>query len=163
MPKSKKETVLFSFLISAIMIFLMAALNHAVRTGGLTAASWTHAVHAFIPGYLFGMLCDLLICTPFSRWITVCAAGTDSRECIQVFIIRFSMVVTMTIFMTLFGVVAGGARGMEIVTASLLFFPYNFTIALPVQMLAVAPFSARLVRRLCPSPPVSTVSAQNTP
>ncbi len=33
MPKSKKEGILFSFLMSAVMIFFMAELNYGVRTG----------------------------------------------------------------------------------------------------------------------------------
>lgn len=51
---------------SAVMIFFMAELNYGVRTGDFGAASWKHAVTAFLPGYLFGMICDLFICAPLS-------------------------------------------------------------------------------------------------
>lgn len=148
MPRSKKEGILFSFLMSAIMIFLMAALNYGVRMGTLGAEAWHHAVTAFIPGYIFGMICDLFLCTPCSRAITSRMVG-DQKEGVQIFVIRFCMVVLMTVFMTVFGIVAGGARGMQIFVGSVVYFPYNFTIALPVQMLVVAPFSAWLVAKLC--------------
>lgn len=152
MPKSKKEGILFSFLMSAIMIFVMAALNYAVRMGGMTTDAWKHAVSAFIPGYIFGMICDLFLCTPFSRKVTAATAG-DCKEGIQLFVMRFTMVVTMTVFMTVFGIVAGGARGAAIVTGSCVYFPYNFTIALPIQMLLIAPISAWVVRKICRSTP----------
>lgn len=139
---------MFSFLMSAIMIFLMAALNYGVRAGSLGAAAWKHAVTAFVPGYIFGMICDLFICTPSSRKITAKIVG-DSKEGVQVFVVRFCMVVLMTVFMTVFGIVAGGARGLEILVGSLVYFPYNFTIALLVQMLVVAPLSAKAVAAVC--------------
>ncbi len=148
MPKSKKEGIMFSFLMSAIMIFFMAELNYGVRTGDFGAESWGHAVTAFIPGYLFGMICDLFICTPLSRKLTFRIAG-DSKEGVQVFSIRFCMVVLMTVFMTVFGVFAGGGKGTEVIMGSIMYFPYNFTIALPIQMLIVAPFSAKVVGRIC--------------
>ncbi|MGM9631064.1 DUF2798 domain-containing protein [Butyricicoccus sp.] len=148
MPRSKKEGIMFSFLMSAIMIFVMAALNYAVRTGSMTMDAWRHAVTAFVPGYIFGMVCDLFLCTPFSRKLTEKMVG-DCKEGVRIFVIRFSMVVTMTVCMTVFGIVAGGARGAEIFMGSCVYFPYNFTIALPVQMLVVAPFSAWVVRKLC--------------
>lgn len=148
MPKSKKEGIMFSFIMSAVMIFLMAALNYAVREGTLGAAAWNHAVTAFIPGYIFGMICDLFICTPLSRRITAKAVG-DQKEGVQIFVVRFSMVVAMTVFMTVFGVIAGGARGVDILIGSVKFFPYNFTIALPVQMLVVAPVCAKAAAKLC--------------
>ncbi len=148
MPRSKKEGIMFGFLMSAIMIFVMAALNYGVRMGTLGADAWHHAVIAFVPGYIFGMLCDLCVCTPSSRAITSRMVG-DQKEGVQIFVIRFCMVVLMTVFMTVFGIVAGGARGMQIVVGSLVYFPYNFTIALPIQMLLVAPFSAWLVAKLC--------------
>jgi len=148
MPKSKKEGVMFSFIMSAVMIFLMAALNYAVREGTLGQPAWRHAVTAFIPGYIFGMLCDLFVCSPLSRKITQKTVG-DQKEGVQIFVIRFSMVVLMTLFMTVFGIVAGGARGYEIFAGSVKYFPYNFTIALPVQMLLVAPASAALTAKIC--------------
>lgn len=150
MPRSKKEGILFSFLMSAIMIFFMAALNYGVRTGTLGVDAWKHAVTAFIPGYVFGMICDLLICTPLSRKLTASMVG-DSKASVQIFSIRFCMVVLMTIFMTVFGVWAGGGRGMEILIGSCIYFPYNFTIALPIQMLLVAPLSAKIVAKTCRS------------
>lgn len=148
MPRSKKEGILFSFVMSAIMIFLMAALNYMVREQSIGSAAWHHAVVAFIPGYIFGMICDLFICTPFSRKL-VTKVASDCNEGVQIFIIRFSMVVLMTVFMTIFGIVAGGAKGMQILAGTCIYFPYNFTIALPIQMLIVAPLSAWAVAKIC--------------
>ena len=71
----------------------------------------------------------------------------EDREIFKVLVLRFCMVVLMTIAMTVFSVFASGKLGMEGVIDFFTYLPYNFTIALPIQMLIVAPISARLARR----------------
>ena len=151
MPSSKKEGLLFSFIMSAVMIYLMAALNFCVQTQSLTSTAWLHAALTFIPGYIIGMLCDLFICSPLCRKITFSVTNETDQLSLKVFIMRFCMVILMTICMTLFGQIAGGGRGLTIVTDFFTYLPYNFTIALPIQMLIVAPLSLRLVQWLCAS------------
>ena len=41
MPRNGKESILFSFIMSAIMIYVMAALNYGVRIGDVGAAAWS--------------------------------------------------------------------------------------------------------------------------
>ena len=52
----------------------------------------------------------------------------------------------MTAVMTVFSVVVSGQRGMAGIVDFFTYLPYNFTIALPIQMLVVAPLSLRLAR-----------------
>lgn len=149
MPISKKEGMMFSFIMSAVMIYVMAALNFAVRTQSMNSAAWIHATITFIPGYIVGIICDLFICSPLSRKITFLATVENDSEGVKVFVMRFCMVILMTICMTIFGSVAGGARGLQILVGSCVYFPYNFTIAMPIQMLIVAPLSFVIVKSVC--------------
>ena len=148
MPQNKKEGLFLSLIMSLIMIYVMAALNNDVKLGTFAASSWSLALQRLPLGYLFGIVCDLGICTPLSRRITAAIVREGDREEFQVFILRFCMVVLMTAVMTVFGTFAGGARGAEAVSAFFKYLPYNFTIALPLQMLLVAPLSLRLAKRL---------------
>ena len=52
---------------SAIMIYVMAALNYGVRTGDVGTAAWSYAFFNWPLAYVIGMICDLCICTPSSR------------------------------------------------------------------------------------------------
>ena len=76
MPRNGKEGILFSFIMSAIMIYVMAALNYGVRIGDVGAAAWSYALFNWPLAYVVGIICDLCICTPSSRAImnTFCAA-----------------------------------------------------------------------------------------
>lgn len=94
--------------------------------------------------YVVGMICDLCICTPSSRAImnTFCAA-TD-RAVWKGITVKFLMVVLMTVFGAImaFGFTFGAFTGFWRM------FPYNFTIALPIQMLIVAPLSGKIVHAI---------------
>ncbi|MGI6216039.1 MAG: hypothetical protein ACOYIK_00345 [Coriobacteriales bacterium] len=145
MPRNAKEGILFSFTMSAIMIYLMAALNYGVRTGDVGATAWLYAFFNFPLAYLVGMICDLCMCTPLSRKLMTIFCDENDRSVWKGITIKFLMVVLMTACMTIYGAVAAVGFGVQTVSAFFSLFPYNFTIALPLQMLAVAPLSGQFV------------------
>lgn len=149
MPISKKEGHVLSVVMSLIMIYVMAALNNDVKLGAFAAESWILALQRLPLGFLVGIICDLCICTPLSRKIVFAISEQGDRELYQVFVLRFCMVVLMTFFMTVFGILASGTRGWQGVTDFFVYFPYNFTIALPIQMILVAPLSLKIARKFC--------------
>ncbi len=61
------------------------------------------------------------------------------------------MSLIMIYIMAVFSVFASGLHGSEAVADFFTYLPYNFTIALPIQMLAVAPLSFRISQKLCKS------------
>jgi len=153
MPRNGKEGILFSFIMSAIMIYIMAALNMYVRAflglGGLTLTSsyepWVYAVLNFPLAYVVGMICDLGICTPWSRKLMQKLCSESDRAVWKGITVKFCMVVFMTIAMTIFGAIAAVGFSSHAFIAFFILFPYNFVIALPIQMLAVAPFAGKIV------------------
>lgn len=148
MPKSKKEGLFLSLIMSLIMIYVMAALNNDVKIGSFAVESWLIALQRLPLGFLVGILCDLCVCTPLSRKLVAQVSKTDQEEFLKTFFLRFCMVVFMTIAMTIFGIIASGEFGMEGVYSFFKYLPYNFTIALPIQMVIVAPISYRIARKL---------------
>lgn len=91
------------------------------------------------------MVCDLGFCTPASRRIAAAVCEGGGRPGVRFFAVKFSMVVVMTVAMTVFGALMAAGLSLGALTAACLMFPFNFTIALPVQMLVVAPISGRVV------------------
>lgn len=159
MPRNEREGLLLSVFMSLIMIYVMAALNDAVKLGTMTGDSWVLALERLPLGFLFGIVCDLCICTPLSRKLVGRIFAGGGPEAGAVFLMRASMVVLMTVFMTGFGVVASGQLGWGGVRSFFVYFPYNFTIALPIQMGLVAPLSLRLARGLSKKWPLVEKSA----
>lgn len=65
MPHNGKEGILSSFIMSVIMIYVMAALNYGVHTGDVGTASWSHALFNWPLAYVVSIICDL--CTNLHR------------------------------------------------------------------------------------------------
>lgn len=130
---------------SAIMIYVMAALNYGVRTGDVGATAWSYAFFNFPLAYLVGMVCDLGFCTPLSRKLMSKFCTESDRGVWKGITVKFLMVVLMTICMTIYGAIAAVGLGTQTAVAFFTLFPYNFTIALPIQMLIVAPLSGQFV------------------
>ena len=148
MPHSKKEGILLSVIMSLIMIYVMAALNEYVKNGAFSAGAWLVSLKRLPLGFVVGIICDMAVCTPLSRKLVAAVTGENDRECFKGLILRFSMVVLMTVAMTVFSVVVTWEDAQSAVSGFFRYLPYNFTIALPVQMLVVAPVSLRLARAI---------------
>lgn len=148
MPHSKKEGILLSIIMSFIMIYVMAALNECVKSGALTADAWLVSLKRLPLGFIVGIICDMALCTPLSRKLVTAVSNDTDRECFKILILRFSMVVLMTVAMTVFSVVVTWENAPTAVGDFFKYLPYNFTIALPIQMLIVAPLSLRLARAI---------------
>ena len=88
-----KEGILFSFIMSAIMIYVMAALNYGVRTGDVGTAAWSYAFFNWPLAYVIGMICDLCICTPSSRAIMNRFCAQTDRAVWKGITVKFLMVV----------------------------------------------------------------------
>lgn len=145
MPRNAKEGILFSFIMSAFMIYIMAALNYGVRTGDFGGTAWYYAVINFPLAYAVGMVCDLCLCTPLSRKISSQITIPSDRPVWRGFVVKFCMVVFMTICMTVYGVFAAVGVGAQDVGAFFGMFPFNFILALPIQMCVIAPLSGKIV------------------
>lgn len=145
MPRNGKEGLLFSFAMSALMIYIMAALNYGVRTGDVGGTAWSYAVFNFPLAFVVGIVCDLAICTPLSRWTMRATCRATDRPVWKGLVVKFCMVVLMTVAMTIFGVLEAVGPSRAAVTLFFVTFPYNFIIALPLQMLVIAPICARFV------------------
>ena len=148
MPQSKKEGIILSIIMSLVMIYIMAALNDGVKAGELTRESWIIALQRLPLGFLVGIICDMLICTPLSLKLVAKVTEENDRDLYKVIVLRFSMVILMTIAMTVFSVTISWGGAMRAVSEFFRWLPYNFTIALPIQMLIVAPIAARVAKKL---------------
>lgn len=153
MPRNGKEGILFSFVMSALMIYIMAALNMYVRAalglGGLTLGSafepWVYAIRNFLLAFVVGMVCDLGFCTPTSRKCMMKFCDYSDRAVWKGIVVKFMMVVLMTIAMTVYGAIAATGFSIAAVFAFFTLLPFNFVIALPLQMLVIAPIAGKLV------------------
>lgn len=56
MPKTKFQEFIFTLITSGCIIFIMGVYNVAIHTGGLQAATFSHALHSFPLEWFIGFL-----------------------------------------------------------------------------------------------------------
>ena len=66
----------------------------------------------------------------------------------RAFVLRFCMVILMTLVMTVFSVVVSGKFGRAGLVEFFTNLSYGFTVALPLQMLIVASLSLRVAQMI---------------
>ena len=70
MPKTKFQEFIFTLITSGCIIFIMGVYNVAIHTGGLQAATFSHALHSFPLEWFIGFLCAFFIArpSPSAQW-----------------------------------------------------------------------------------------------
>lgn len=65
MPKTKFQEFIFTLITSGCIIFIMGVYNVAIHTGGLQAATFSHALHSFPLEWFIGFLCAFFIASKY--------------------------------------------------------------------------------------------------
>lgn len=90
MPKTKFQEFIFTLITSGCIIFIMGVYNVAIHTGGLQAATFSHALHSFPLEWFIGFLCAFFIASKTSKYFAFRVAKPTDRPifiilCIQAF------------------------------------------------------------------------------
>ena len=79
MPKNKRESLLFTFIMCFLMVLWMSIYNVARAHGGFSAEVVVDAWIGFAPAYVFAMLCDWFVASPLCQGFRV-QAPRDARQ-----------------------------------------------------------------------------------
>jgi len=138
MPTNKREELLFTILMCAIMVFVMTVYNE-MRIFGVTrnliAESWLGFPLAFI----VGMCLDWFIVSHFASFMRKKFTKEDSPAIKQILTISLSMVFGMVFFMSLFGAILTVGISPLLFKLWFINIPYNLVVALPLQLLIAGP------------------------
>ena len=152
MPKNKRESLLFTFIMCFLMVLWMSIYNVARAHGGFSAEVVVDAWIGFAPAYVFAMLCDWFVASPLAKGFAFKHLVTPgkSRPRAMTLAVSTCMVFPMVIIMSLYGAFEGAlhAGTLAVVPAAWLAnIPWNFIMALPWNLLIAGPL-ARFVFRL---------------
>lgn len=67
MPKNKRESLLFTFIMCFLMVLWMSIYNVARQQGALNVGVLVDAWVGFPFAYVFAMLCDWFVASPFAK------------------------------------------------------------------------------------------------
>lgn len=163
MPKNKRESLLFTFIMCFLMVLWMSIYNVARAHGGFSAEVVVDAWIGFAPAYVFAMLCDWFIASLLAKGFAFKHLVTPGKSSPRAMTLAVSacMVFPMVVIMSLYGAFEGAlhAGTLAVVPAAWLAnIPWNFIMALPWNLLIAGPL-ARFVFRL--AFPEGTVLAES--
>ena len=155
MPKNKRESLLFTFIMCFLVVLWMSIYNVALQHGGLSTSVIADAWLGFPPAYIFAMLCDWFIASPLAKGFAfkhLVAPGKSSPRAMTL-AVSTCMVFPMVFIMSLYGACEGAIHAGNaaiIPMAWLTNIPMNFIMALPWNLLVAGPIARALFRRAFP-------------
>ena len=164
MPKNKRESLLFTFIMCFLMVLWMSIYNVARQYGHMGADVIAAAWIGFPPAYVFAMLCDWFVASPLAKGFAFKHLVTPGKSSPRAMTLAVStcMVFPMVIIMSLYGAFEGALHAGTLAVVPMAWLtniPWNFimAMALPWNLLVAGPIARFLFRRAFPE---GTVLAQ---
>lgn len=147
MPQNKRESLIFTVIMCAFMVFIMSVYN-IVLYQGFSVNAIQKAWMGFPLAYIVGILCDWFIVSKLAKTIAFKIAKPGDKKLI--FIIPTGMVCGMVILMSLYGAIEHVGISKMTLMVWVLNIPKNFVMALPLQLIIVGPTVRYLFRKTFP-------------
>jgi len=155
MPINKRESLIFTMIMCAFMVFIMSIYNIA-RTHGFNLEIIAKAWLGFPLAFTVAMFSDWFIVGPSAKKMAFKIVSHVAPKWQIVVAISSAMVTGMVIIMSLFGAILGVGFTGALWRAWLYNIPINFIVAFPLQLLIVGPL-VRFSFRKCF--PVGTITS----
>ena len=149
MPTNKRESMVFTIIMCAFMVFFMTLYNTA-RIHGVSSNLLATAWLGFPLAYAIAIIGDLFIVAPTAKKIALKIVGYDAPLWKKKIAIPTCMVCGMVLIMSLFGAVMGVGLSFQTLIVWLYNIPSNFVVALPLQLLLAGPFVRFIFRKAFP-------------
>ena len=155
MPKNKRESLLFTFIMCFLMVLWMSIYNVARMNGGLSVEVIVDARIGFAPAYVFAMLCDWFVASPLAKGFAFKRLVTPGKSSprAMAFAISACMVFPMVVIMSLYGAFEGALHAGTLAVVPMAWLtnvPWNFIMALPWNLLIAGPLARFVFRRAFP-------------
>ena len=156
MPRTKQESVIFTVMMCFVMVLWMSIYNVARMSGGLSFSVVQQAWMGFPIAYLFAMCCDMLIVSRTAKAFAFRFLIREGSSPLRMVLsISGCMVVCMVLIMSFYGACERCVHTGEWSMVGLLWLqniPFNFIMALPLQLLIAGPLVRKAFEWLCPAP-----------
>lgn len=143
MPTNKKESLIFTTMMCAVMVLVMTFYNH-LRLFGMSEGFIVNSLISFPLAYVVAFALDWFLVGPLAKKVAFKMITPEDSDLMKAIKISSCMIVGMVFFMSLFGALMGVGLSPELPIAWLINLPLNFIVALPLQLIIVGPL-VRLV------------------
>ncbi|KGE16387.1 DUF2798 domain-containing protein [Paenibacillus wynnii] len=150
MGNNKKEALLFTTIMCALMVLGMSIYN-MILLEGLSGSLVKHVAIGYLPAFIVALVLDIFIVGKIAKGIAHrLVKGTDPMIK-KILLISSFMVTGMVLFMSFYGAVIHVGFTAALPIAYLSAVGKNFICALPLQLLLVGPLTRYIFIKVTPA------------
>lgn len=157
MPINKKESLIFTFFMCSFMVYVMSIYN-IYRIEGYHEGFFAKVWLGFPLAFVIAFAADWFIVSPIAKSFAFRFIRQEDPVVKKILLISGSMVCGMVIIMSLFGAIHGVGFSSQTFIVWLINIPFNFIVALPLQLLIAGPIVRLVFRQLFPMGTITHVA-----
>lgn len=150
MGKNKKEALLFTFIMCALMVLGMSIYNVALKEGW-SGTLVKDVIIGYVPAFVVAFILDVFVVGKVAKGIAHKLVKENDPMIKKIMFISFFMVTGMVLFMSFYGAVLHVGFTSALPMAYLSAIGKNFMVALPLQILLVGPLTRFIFVKITPA------------
>ncbi|CUP80368.1 membrane protein [Clostridium baratii] len=139
MPTTKKESLIFTIMMCAFMVFCMSVYNVSLHSGGFSKQVIIDSLIGFPLTFIVAMVCDWFIVSRPAKAIAFRFIKEEDKQIKIAILISLFMVCGMVLCMSMFGALHNVGLTSDLPLAYITAIGMNFIVALPLQLLIAGP------------------------
>lgn len=139
MPTTKKESLIFTIMMCAFMVFCMSVYNVSLHSGGFSKQIIIDSLIGFPLTFIVAMVCDWFIVSRPAKAIAFRFIKEEDKQIKIAILISLFMVCGMVLCMSMFGALHNVGLTSDLPLAYITAIGMNFIVALPLQLLIAGP------------------------
>ena len=148
MPKTLKESIVFTIICAWIMVYFMTLYNIVIAEGNFTNSTFLIALKSMWIDYVIIGLFSFLVASRIAPKLAFRIARPDDRPIVIIFCVQIFMIIQMVAFASIIGVYHTYGFTRNFIPDYLTTYCRNFIMAFPVQMVIAGPVTRFLFRRI---------------
>ncbi|MBN2897302.1 MAG: DUF2798 domain-containing protein [Clostridia bacterium] len=150
MPKSKRESFIFTLMMCSFMVMTMSMYTVG-RISGLQDDFIIQVFKGFPLGFCVALAADWFLVGPLAKKIASGILTKDDKPLKKALVISTFMASGMVVVMSLFGAVMAVGLSDQTVIQWFINIPLNYMVALPIQLLIAGPIVRYFFGQLYPA------------
>ena len=154
MPQNKRESLIYTVMMSFLMVLWMSMYNVAIHNGSLGLDTVREGWLGFPIAYIYAMIFDwFIVSTPAKKFAFRFLVGPESSTIKKVLSVSCCMVIPMVIVMSIFESLEACIRTgiwSNLPVIWLTNIPKNLIMALSFQLLIAGPVTRKIFRSVFP-------------
>ncbi len=147
MPTNKKEGIIFTITMCALMVFFMSLYNEILHNG-IQSHLLINTCIGFIPGFIVALLLDIFLVGPNAKKVAFKLPINKEKQLHKIFAIPGCMVCGMVLCMSVFGMVMQHNFSDHILMQYFKTVLTNAICAFPLQFFIVGPISRNILKTI---------------